>query len=833
MSSPYYHETPNSNANSDKKKNNHMKVRVLLYASNLPNVAGAFRGTSDPYAVLTIIPNHPGEKPQLIGRTEVIKNTLSPRWTTTFTLPYQLGRSTRFNVGVFDEIRKAKHNKPMGSALYEVGDILSRRGNLQAKKLREGGTLFCHVTALPPEEEQQQFGTLRLSLRGFQLKNVDGWFEKSDPFVEINRKVNTAGGNTWQTMIRTKPVMNDLNPVWETMTIDLNLLVEDADGEEPLEQPLLIQVYDWEKSGRHKTMGQFETNALALMQSEMPGVGNAKVPNKNNLDHNRAFVLKNPRNDKTYGQVIVLSAILEGATENSSRRNNTTNNNDIANIPPISTSSSSTPSAPEAFVPSAPLAPPDAGPQTSNSETMYANITPIPVPVMTGNNGNNNYIDNSNYGQTPYERPPTFVDYLSGGLELELSIAIDYTGSNGDPRKPGTLHYIDPSGTLNEYEKCLTSVGAIIAKYDSNQKFPVFGFGAKFNGQINHCFQVGPEPELAGLGQVLDSYRQVFKTGLTMSGPTVLAEVIDTAAARARSAQQDAERSGQQKYQILLILTDGAVTHIDWTKQALERASDAPLSIVIVGVGRADFAPMNFLDNFAVENQKRDIVQFVEFQRFAYDREALTRETLDEIPDQVVDYFYRHRGIRPLPALRGSSLSIVPIDDADEDIDLSIEFNDDEEIVLSDTSQIPKYDDTQYGRASTYLGGSSAASNGYGSGNVPSTNNPYAYQPAASTATFGVTASAAPPAVVPPQPNPTPNRPPPFSQALNDSGGGYSNSSSGPSAESQNPKFFHVQVPAGVYAGQQLQIQHPKTQQYLIVTVPNGVGPGGKFAVAY
>lgn len=30
-------------------------------------------------------------------------------------------------------------------------------------------------------------------------------------------------------------------------------------------------------------------------------------------------------------------------------------------------------------------------------------------------------------------------------------VAIDFTGSNGNPMQPGTLHYIDPTGRPNQY----------------------------------------------------------------------------------------------------------------------------------------------------------------------------------------------------------------------------------------------------------------------------------------------------------------------------------------------------------------------------------------------
>jgi hypothetical protein len=40
-------------------------------------------------------------------------------------------------------------------------------------------------------------GVLRLKMTGSKLKNVEGLFSKSDPFFEISRKIDAAGGQTW------------------------------------------------------------------------------------------------------------------------------------------------------------------------------------------------------------------------------------------------------------------------------------------------------------------------------------------------------------------------------------------------------------------------------------------------------------------------------------------------------------------------------------------------------------------------------------------------------------------------------------------------------------
>lgn len=44
------------------------------------------------------------------------------------------------------------------------------------------------------------------------------------------------------------------------------------------------------------------------------------------------------------------------------------------------------------------------------------------------------------------------------------------------------------------------------------------------------------------------------------------------------------------------MLTDGAISDMEATKKAIIAASSLPLSIIIVGVGGADFTAMNVLD---------------------------------------------------------------------------------------------------------------------------------------------------------------------------------------------------------------------------------------------
>jgi len=64
-------------------------------------------------------------------------------------------------------------------------------------------------------------------------------------------------------------------------------------------------------------------------------------------------------------------------------------------------------------------------------------------------------------------------------------------------------------------------------------------------------------------------------------------------------------------------LTDGEIHDMDNTKVSIVAASRLPLSIIVIGIGNADFTNMNILDgdNGLIDSNgrkaERDLVQFV------------------------------------------------------------------------------------------------------------------------------------------------------------------------------------------------------------------------------
>jgi hypothetical protein len=197
----------------------------------------------------------------------------------------------------------------------------------------------------------------------------------------------------------------------------------------------------------------------------------------------------------------------------------------------------------------------------------------------------------------------------------------------------------------------------VLLDYDADKRVPVYGFGGMVDGgATSHCFALNfneRDPEVPGLQGLVDTYKGSFSR-VTLSGPTYFAPIIR----RAAEAASVGISAASQKYTVLLLLTDGAVNDLDETVRAIVDASVLPLSIVIIGVGGADFSTMDFLDadkgrlSAGGKMAARDIVQFVPFRKYAaYGAgagSALAKELLKEVPAQLVAAFMA-RGIMPNP----------------------------------------------------------------------------------------------------------------------------------------------------------------------------------------
>ena len=259
----------------------------------------------------------------------------------------------------------------------------------------------------------------------------------------------------------------------------------------------------------------------------------------------------------------------------------------------------------------------------------------------------------------------SFLDYIKGGCQINLSVAIDFTASNGDPRTPQSLHFRNQQA-MNHFQQALSSVGTILLVYDTDKMFPAFGFGAQLpTGEVSHCWAINgnpQQPECAGVDGLMQAYSLALDH-VKLYGPTNFSPVINSRCDAIEGELQKRNQQGTQAmpwvYHILLIITDGEITDMDATIRAVVRASNLPMSIIIVGVGSGcDFNNMKALDgdNHVLRDDNgrqaaRDIVQFVAMKDVmrpgqADYRAELARELLAELPAQIVHYF-KSRGLAP------------------------------------------------------------------------------------------------------------------------------------------------------------------------------------------
>ncbi|XP_059598763.1 protein BONZAI 3 isoform X4 [Vitis vinifera] len=210
----------------------------------------------------------------------------------------------------------------------------------------------------------------------------------------------------------------------------------------------------------------------------------------------------------------------------------------------------------------------------------------------------------------------SFIDYVSSGFELNFMVAVDFTASNGNPRTPDSLHYIDPSGQFNAYQQAIMEVGEVIQFYDSDKRFPAWGFGGRtIDGTISHCFNLNGSAsgvEVEGVQGIMAAYASALNH-VALAGPTLFGQVINNAA---EIAGQSLSYSSC-KYFVLLIIT-----------------------ILDADDGRR-------LESSTGRVATRDIVQFVPMREVrAGGQTSVVQALLEELPGQFLTYM-RSRDIKP------------------------------------------------------------------------------------------------------------------------------------------------------------------------------------------
>ena len=235
----------------------------------------------------------------------------------------------------------------------------------------------------------------------------------------------------------------------------------------------------------------------------------------------------------------------------------------------------------------------------------------------------------------------TFLDYIYEKIRIGLSLGIDFTTSNKPPDDKDSLHCITNENQKNPYERAILKCGSILGYYDYDQIFPVYGFGAVVNCKTSYCFNINfkDDPNITFVDNIIKYYHECLNK-IYFSGPTYFAPIIN------RVINEIKKQNDPKEYQVLMILTDGIIQDMQNTIDSLVEGSFYPLSVIIIGIGNADFTKMEQLDGDEIPlisrkgiKRQRDLVQFVPFNKYEGDENKLAYEVLEEIPRQVIEYY--------------------------------------------------------------------------------------------------------------------------------------------------------------------------------------------------
>ena len=93
----------------------------------------------------------------------------------------------------------------------------------------------------------------------------------------------------------------------------------------------------------------------------------------------------------------------------------------------------------------------------------------------------------------------------------------------------------------------------------------------------------------------VDSLKQV-----QLVGPTYFTPILKTVVESIKKEMKGLKPKDPLIYHVCLLLTDGKIDDMNETQEMLIEAAKLPMSVIIVGVGSADFGKMVTLGNIIV-----------------------------------------------------------------------------------------------------------------------------------------------------------------------------------------------------------------------------------------
>jgi len=248
---------------------------------------------------------------------------------------------------------------------------------------------------------------------------------------------------------------------------------------------------------------------------------------------------------------------------------------------------------------------------------------------------------------------PSMLQYVSGGMSLDLMIGIDCSVVNGPRGIERNLH-VKKKKSLNDFQAGIKKLASITENFARGRNSSIWGLGAEIDGEYRDCYAM--KEKLCESTDLLKAYNDNvvnnpdFATGKEAS----LNPLIEAATFRTIKLSKR-----RPCYVILAVFTGGDFLDLEDTIDLIcTAAEDAPLSIIIFGVGNSDLSSVKKLcgdKNGKLRDSRgipiaREIVKLVTFKQFGGNVNEVIAEALKGIPEQFVQYQLMN-GVKPLPAV--------------------------------------------------------------------------------------------------------------------------------------------------------------------------------------
>ncbi len=246
---------------------------------------------------------------------------------------------------------------------------------------------------------------------------------------------------------------------------------------------------------------------------------------------------------------------------------------------------------------------------------------------------------------------PSMLQYVSGGMSLDVMVGIDCSVANGVWGTQKNLHF-SKFNTMNDYQAGIQKLGTITEHFSRGRKSSLWGLGAEFEGKYRECYSI--KERLCESTGFLEAYEDniIHNDDFNFGTEFSLNPFIKTAIFRTINLSKK-----RPCYTVLAVFAAGDFADVQETIDSIcTAAEDAPISIVIIGVGDSDLNAAKMLcgdKNGRLHDSRgipiaREIVSFVRFTDFERDASKVIAEALKDIPEQFVQYQLMN-GAKPLP----------------------------------------------------------------------------------------------------------------------------------------------------------------------------------------